>query len=70
MAQDVTTIASGTKPPTVESQMKTTDMKPREFAIAKAAAAATMANIRAGLVYDVVKLAWVKPEDLTIKPQR
>lgn len=49
--------------------MKTTDMKSREFAIAKAAAAATMANIRAGLVYDVVKLAWVKPEDRTIKPQ-
>ncbi len=50
--------------------MKTTDMKPRELAIAKAAAAATLANFRAGLTYDVVKLAWVKPEDLTIKPQR
>lgn len=49
--------------------MKTTNMKPREFAIAKAAAAATMANICAGLVYDVVKLDWVKPEDRTIKPE-
>jgi hypothetical protein len=44
--------------------MKTTDMKPREIAIAKAAHATYMANIRAGLTYDVVKLAWVKPEDL------
>jgi hypothetical protein len=49
--------------------MKTTDMTQREFGIAKAAAATTMVNIRAGLVYDVVKLAWVKPEALTIKPQ-
>jgi hypothetical protein len=48
--------------------MKTTDMSAREIAIAKAAHAAMMANLKAGLVYDVVKLAWVKPEDLTIKP--
>lgn len=44
--------------------MKTTDMTPREFAICKKAATATLANIRAGLVYDLIKLAWVKPEDL------
>jgi len=49
--------------------MKTTDMKPREIAICKAAHVTYMANLKAGLVYDVVKLAWVKPEDLTIKPQ-
>lgn len=49
--------------------MKTTDMTPRELAIVKAAAAAALAKMRAGLVYDVVKLAWVKPEDCTIKPQ-
>ncbi len=47
--------------------MKTTDMKPREIMIAKAAHAGYMANLKAGLVYDVVNLAWVKPEDLTIK---
>jgi hypothetical protein len=51
------------------SPMKTTDMKPREIAICKAAHVTYMANLKAGLVYDVVKLAWVKPEDLTIKPQ-
>jgi hypothetical protein len=38
-------------------------MTPRELAIAKAAAATTMANIRAGLVYDVVRLAWVRREE-------
>jgi hypothetical protein len=49
--------------------MKTTDLKPREIAICKAAHTAMMTNLRAGLVYDVVKLAWVPPEDLTIKPR-
>jgi hypothetical protein len=28
-----------------------------------------MANLKAGFIYDVVKLAWVKPEHLTIKPE-
>jgi hypothetical protein len=47
--------------------MKTTDMKPRELALCKAAHAAMMANVEAGLVYDVVKLSWVKPEDRAIQ---
>ena len=42
---------------------------PREIAIYKAAHAGYTANLKAGLVYDAVKLAWVKPEDLTIKPK-
>ena len=42
---------------------------PREIAICKVAHAGYMANLKAGLVYDVVKLAWVKPEDLIIKPK-
>jgi hypothetical protein len=48
--------------------MKTTEMSPRQIATVKAAHGAMMANLKAGLVYDVVKLAWVKLEDLTIKP--
>jgi hypothetical protein len=49
--------------------MKTTDMTPRQIATAKAAHGVYMANLKQGLVYDVVKLAWVTPEDLTIKPR-
>ena len=45
--------------------MKTTDMKPREFQIALAAAARTLSYAQAGYRYDVVAKAWVAPGELT-----
>lgn len=49
--------------------MKTTDMPPRQFATAKAAAAETMRMIREGYRYDVVAKQWTKgPLTLDAKP--
>jgi hypothetical protein len=46
--------------------MKTTDMTPGQFRTALNAHQAYMANIRAGLRYDVVRKAWIPQDEPTM----